>query len=788
MSKRLTKAFLILTLSVCSLICSIFGFEMLSVSAESSRQIITSGSTSVQQGSSGYCYVEIDSVGDLSALEIAVYFNSDDVKITSYYNSVTNKIYDSAKTESCLQFSYIFDGKGATTKTRLFYFYYQILPDATVGETCFDIVIGDAYNSALEPVSVIGTRRFVTVTEKVATNKCTISSTSTISTSVKSEFTLSYKLSSYKIASGALSVSFDSELFEVVSVVNGTFLNNKAVDVNANLNGSVYLSFVGTEYVSKYDLLSITFRTKKNVNQSSDIKLSVTEFYDLDLNLISCSGYTTKANVVFDSDYAEDSPAMSVSLDYISKKNKLIATVNLASNSMLGAGDFLLSFDKNVLSFVGYEKGFSPSFFNVNTKEQANGIIKFSIISMTNIVSSEKVICVTFNVLNSCNIRNTNVEILGSGLTDSLTNSILLNFVNANIELPAQHAFGEWGISTNATSQTAGIKTRKCLLCNTTETQEIPALGVVLDDEIKFGHSCSFHNNLTMNYYVPESCLTNYDNFYLSVEKDTYVNGELVVETSKLQGELTVNGWKFVFKGIGAAEAGNELRAVLYAEFGEIQYKSKVDVYNVKEYAYSRLEKSTDAEFKTLLVDMLNYCSAAQIYFSVNTDNLVNADLTAEQQALATQSEVSVKDTSSVTTLDGATARIVGKSIVFNSNIEVKFYIDLSAYKSLDNIKLRVSYTDEVGKNHIITVKSDDFVFDFSVGYYTAKIIDLNSAELRVLMCVEIICDDSVISDTVYYSVETYVYNRLNKSTDVTFKTLLKELMKYSDSANKYFY
>jgi hypothetical protein len=243
-----------------------------------------------------------------------------------------------------------------------------------------------------------------------------------------------------------------------------------------------------------------------------------------------------------------------------------------------------------------------------------------------------------------------------------------------------------------------------------------------------------------------------------------------------------------VFTGIGAAEAGNELRAVLYAELDGVQYKSVMDVYSVKAYAYSRLEKSSDTEFKTLLVDMLNYCASAQIYFNVNTENLVNADLTAEQKALATAEDVAVADNSSSKTLDGATAKIVGKSIVFNSNIEVKFYIDLSAYQSLSGLSLRISYADEAGVEHVTIIDSKDFVYDSSIGYYAAKLNNLNSAELRAMLTAEILLGGTVISDTVYYSVETYVYNRLNKSTNETFKTLLKELMKYSDSAKKYFY
>ncbi|MBQ9734561.1 MAG: leucine-rich repeat domain-containing protein [Clostridia bacterium] len=362
--------------------------------------------------------------------------------------------------------------------------------------------------------------------------------------------------------------------------------------------------------------------------------------------------------------------------------------------------------------------------------------------------------------------------------------------VKNNVIPALGHTESDWIIDVEATTDCAGHKYIECTVCKEVLLEEeIPALGIVLDEEINYQHSCSFHNNLTLNFYIPAEDLNKYDSFYLFVEQDIYANGIWGVQSFEIhKSELTSNGYKFVFTGIGAADAGNEIRATLYAQLGDVQYKSLVDVYSVKTYAYNRLAKSTDSQFKTLLVDMLNYCSAAQVYFGVNTDNLVNADLTEEQKALATTVDSTVADTSSTVALEGATAQIKAKSIVFNSNIEVKFYMDLNGYQDLTGIALRITYTDGLGVTHVTVVESTEFMYENSQESYTAKLTDLNSAELRAQIQVEIMLDEQVISDTLYYSVETYVYNRLNKSTDENFKALLKVLMKYSDSANKYFY
>ncbi|MBQ8884778.1 MAG: hypothetical protein IJY62_00165 [Clostridia bacterium] len=308
------------------------------------------------------------------------------------------------------------------------------------------------------------------------------------------------------------------------------------------------------------------------------------------------------------------------------------------------------------------------------------------------------------------------------------------------------------------------------------------------DWTVDFGHSASFHNNLTMNYYVPASDLADYDSYYLSVEKAVWnKDGTWGKETARIDGTLTENGYKFVFDGIAAAEAGNTLKATLYATADGKTYKSQVDTYSVKEYAYNRLAASDDQAFKTLLVDMLNYCAAAQVYFDVNADNLVNADLTAEQQALATAGEVSVSDNSAVTVLNGATAQIVGKSIVFNDSVEVKLYMDLSGVANRANVTVKVTYTDAMGEEQTVEKAASEFVYDSATGYYTVKLDGLNAAEMRVVFEATVFDGTTAISDTISYSVETYVYNRLNASTDEAFKALIRELIKYSDSAKAYF-
>jgi hypothetical protein len=75
---------------------------------------------------------------------------------------------------------------------------------------------------------------------------------------------------------------------------------------------------------------------------------------------------------------------------------------------------------------------------------------------------------------------------------------------------------------------------------------------------------------------------------------------------------------------------------VAYAKLqdGSCIYSAAYD-YSPKKYSMNMLGKnSTSDKQKDLCVAMLNYGAAAQEYFGYNTDSLMNAGLTAEQQAL----------------------------------------------------------------------------------------------------------------------------------------------------------
>ena len=403
------------------------------VSADGENCITAELNQSMRQGDSAYCYVYIDSLSGVGSLDVCVYFDPDKVNIRSTYNSASAILYDSSVSENCVRYTYLFDGNGTDRRSQLFAFRYRILDTAEVGKTYFDIAVSDAYSSDLQPIEVYGARVSVDISEKMQSKSCSVTSSSSVSSSFGEEFTLTYNVSTANIASGSFEIHYDNELFELVGIENGHFLSNKIADVNSDLTGAVYCSFVGTEYNYYYDLISVTFRTVKNVSETSEITFGSTDFYDLDLIPVVCSGCSTSVDIAYDSSIVPDAPCVRLSSEYDASNDQVVCTVSIDADMKLGAGDFTLSFDADLLTFASFEKLFTPSFFNVNTKKTDEGTLKFSIISLSDIVDETQALKVVFDVVHPETDTETELSISGSGVADSMTDPITVNYIGSKI-------------------------------------------------------------------------------------------------------------------------------------------------------------------------------------------------------------------------------------------------------------------------------------------------------------------------------------------------------------------
>ena len=212
--------------------------------------------------------------------------------------------------------------------------------------------------------------------------------------------------------------------------------------------------------------------------------------------------------------------------------------------------------------------------------------------------------------------------------------------------------------------------------------------------------------------------------------------------------------YRIVYSGIAAKAMTDEITVQIFNS--EHKAVSEIWTDSVQDYAVRMLtNESSTAALKTALVDMLNYGTEAQRFFAYKTDDLANAVLTEEQQALAS-AEVTMTDSRRLT--DG----YEGSTLKLESNVVLNFYFN----RNFIGKTATVTYTDHYGVAHSYEIEAAA-----SGGLAVVSVDQLVIADASVLVTVTI--DGMTAQD----SVESYCA-RMQESLP-----LAEPLMKFAKSA-----
>ena len=314
--------------------------------------------------------------------------------------------------------------------------------------------------------------------------------------------------------------------------------------------------------------------------------------------------------------------------------------------------------------------------------------------------------------------------------------------------------------------------------------------------EVTFTHSISLGNNLTIYYLVPVSYLEGYENVRLHAEKNKY-NGdgssftveEYEITDYTIDRKNGVDRYKFAFSNIAAKEIGDDVVVKVLADKAGVTYSSQEDLYSVKIYAMNQVTKSTTAaNLKTLLVDLLNYGAAAQTYFKYRTNSMANADLTAEQQALGTQTLGQLSSCEATETTPGATAHFSSKSVVLDSEIVLKYYMTFDEGQSLDYVRVEFSYVTAVGTPTTVSFDASEFEYEAAKDRYAIRLRTIAVKDAGQPVTAKIYDGSTLISDVFTYSIETYAYKQLEKQDlGAGARAIITAMMIFCKSAESYF-
>ena len=287
--------------------------------------------------------------------------------------------------------------------------------------------------------------------------------------------------------------------------------------------------------------------------------------------------------------------------------------------------------------------------------------------------------------------------------------------------------------------------------------------------------SLSLESSITMNFKVLKSSLSSFDEFYMTFE----CGGK---EEKVTDYKETDKYYVFSYKGINPQLMNDNVTAVLHAKNKSEEYTSPEKIMSVKEYAYTMLDRYSDdehAKLRTLLVDLLNYGAAAQIYAGYQTDNLVNSDLTDVQKDWASKDTTEFKNIRNLNykTISNPTAEWKTCSLVLKNSIMVK--VKFSA-KDVENKTVEI-----VLKNAKFTYTKDDFVNNGDGTYYV-YCNELFANELSDDLLFTIYENGKPCSNTMLFSVESYARLVRDNYKDKPLDKMTTAMMLYGNSAKAY--
>ena len=290
----------------------------------------------------------------------------------------------------------------------------------------------------------------------------------------------------------------------------------------------------------------------------------------------------------------------------------------------------------------------------------------------------------------------------------------------------------------------------------------------------------SFSNSFSVNYVVKRSKFD--DGGFKNPVVKVQFGGKEYELTYTIQSINNIPCYVFTFDNLAPQMLNDTMNVTLLATLDGQNCESTTMEYSITKYIYSQLETTTSTKTRRLLVDILKYGTASQIFTNHNTSDLADAKLTSTQSSWGTQELRELVDSSYIPS-DGEEALWRGVGLELEDIVSVVGWFEISS-----TVGISVKVTDNNG-NHIYTFSEDEL--SQTVGpkgetVTTFKFSDLLAYQMSSVIGFTVYDEfGKDISGTCEYSIESYVEQYQN-STEVFFADLIKSMMMFGDSAYNY--
>ena len=341
------------------------------------------------------------------------------------------------------------------------------------------------------------------------------------------------------------------------------------------------------------------------------------------------------------------------------------------------------------------------------------------------------------------------------------------------------HTWSDWHYNNDAVYNSLsdykdGTQTRTCSVCGESETKEAPNTALLR----RRGNALSLESSITLATYITKDVVDYYDEVYAEFTRNGKT--EKVYPSDKTLTSNSTVYCIFDYTGISPQALGDNVSITFYGIKDGVTYNGNAYKYSATEYIKSTLKSTTSAKLKTLLVDLVYYGEACQVYQNYKTDNLLTDILTDEQKAFHSTGDLNLTNikNSKYSLCDNRLVKF-GTALRLNNSVEMAIPMNMTNV-TLEELSLKVkigsrTLTYSYSKNPENFEKGKDgywyFYFD---GFYANQMSD------EVLITAY--KGSEQVSYTLKYSVESYAAT----VTDAKLKAVTDAMMRYGNSAKAY--
>ena len=342
------------------------------------------------------------------------------------------------------------------------------------------------------------------------------------------------------------------------------------------------------------------------------------------------------------------------------------------------------------------------------------------------------------------------------------------------------HTWSDWKYNNDAVYNSSsdykdGTQTRTCSACGESETKEAPNTALLR----RRGNALSLESSITLATYITKDVVDYYDEVYAEFTRNGKT--EKVYPSGKTLTSNSIVYCIFDYTGISPQALGDDVSITFYGVKDGVTYNGNAYKYSATDYIKSTLNKPTSsAKLKTLLVDLVYYGEACQVYQNYKTDNLLTDILTDEQKALRSTADLNLTNikNASYETCENRLVKF-GTALRLNNSVEIAIPLNMTNV-TLDDLSFKVkigsrtlTYTYAENPDNFEKGKDGYWYFYFD-GVYANQMSDE--------VFITAYKGNEQVSYTLKYSVESYAAT----VTDAKLKAVTDAMMRYGNSAKAY--